>query len=101
RACAADRGRTRGRTGFWSDAGRVCGLERAINKDRPDGAELEGELMYDPEYSTIEGPGRIRLGWRAKEQAAEYGWTDEQMAKHLLEQHQLRLQGFIQKAGEN
>jgi len=49
----------------------------------------------DCEY-IIEGPDKIRLGPRAKEQAREYGWTDEEMARHLLEQDRLRKLGLIQ-----
>lgn len=50
---------------------------------------------------TIESPTRIRLGSEAREQAREYGWTDRQMAEHLLTQEKLRQRGLIQREGEN
>ena len=54
----------------------------------------------DEEY-VVEGPDRIRLGPRAKQQAEEYGWSYEEMARHLLEQHRLRAAGLIQGPGES
>ena len=50
--------------------------------------------MSEDEPFIIESPTKIRLGPIAKEQAREYGWTDVQMAKYLLNLHKQRMQNF-------
>jgi hypothetical protein len=45
--------------------------------------------------------GRIRLNDGAKHWARENNMTEEQMAVHLLQQHDLRNRGLTQKVGEN
>jgi hypothetical protein len=45
--------------------------------------------------------GRIRLNDGAKHWARENNMTEEQMAVHLLQQHDRRESGLEQKSGEN
>jgi hypothetical protein len=45
--------------------------------------------------------GRIRLNDGAKHWARENNMTEEQMARHLLQQHDRRESGLEQKSGEN
>jgi hypothetical protein len=49
----------------------------------------------------IESPTRIRLMPLAREMAKMHGMTEEQLAKHLLNQSKLQESGLIQKSGEN
>jgi len=45
--------------------------------------------------------GKVRLKPIALEIAAEQGMTLEEMAKHILNQHDLRQAGLIQRDGES
>jgi hypothetical protein len=56
--------------------------------------------MNDDKPYEVLGPERILLSQTAREWAREYGWSDTQMARHLLEQHQLREGGAIQRDRE-
>jgi hypothetical protein len=53
------------------------------------------ELAYE-----ILSQGRIRLSPAALEWAAEFGMTESEMARHLIEQDRLRKAGLIQREGE-
>jgi acetyl-CoA acetyltransferase len=57
-------------------------------------------LSDDRPYKVL-GPGRIQLTPTAREFARDYGWSEEQMAKHLLREHQKRESGLLQKEGED
>ena len=57
--------------------------------------------MSDKPAYTIESPTRIRLGPDAKQWAAEFGMTLNEMALHLIQQEKLREAGEIQQQGES
>ena len=46
-------------------------------------------------------PTKIRLGPLARDMAKMHGMSEEQMARHLLQQHKLQQAGLTQKQGEN
>jgi hypothetical protein len=46
-------------------------------------------------------PTKARLGPEAKAWAQQHGMTLVEMAKHLLQQEQLRQSGMAQRQGEN
>jgi len=56
--------------------------------------------MDDKPY-TIHSPTKITLSPLARELCKEHGMTEEQMARHLLNQHRLEQAGQIQKPGED
>jgi hypothetical protein len=56
--------------------------------------------MNDQPYEVM-GPGQIVLSPAAREWAREFGMTETEMAKHLIEQDRLRKAGLIQKEGES
>jgi hypothetical protein len=56
--------------------------------------------MTDDKPYLVLGPGQIRLSPTAREWAKEFGLTDQQMARHLIEQDRLRKAGQLQKEGE-
>jgi hypothetical protein len=49
----------------------------------------------------IESPTRVRLSSVAREMAKMAGMSELEMAKHLLQQHQLQQAGLVQKDGES
>ena len=49
----------------------------------------------------VESPTRIRLSPMARQMARMHGMTENEMAKHLLQQHQLQQAGLTQREGEN
>ena len=49
----------------------------------------------------IESPTKIQLRPIAREWAKNFGMSEEQMAKHLLNQHRQREAGETQREGEN
>jgi hypothetical protein len=57
---------------------------------------MDDDLPY-----VIESPTRVRLKPIARELAKEHGMTDEQMARHILQQERLRAAGLTQRDGEN
>jgi hypothetical protein len=57
--------------------------------------------MSDDNPYLVLGPGQIRLSLTALEWAREFGMTETEMARHLIEQDRLRRAGLIQKNGEN
>jgi hypothetical protein len=50
--------------------------------------------MDDDRPYVIESPTRIKLGPDAKHWAREWGWSDEQLARYLLQQDRLREAGI-------
>jgi hypothetical protein len=54
----------------------------------------------DQPYEVL-GPGQILLSPTAREWAREFGMTENEMAKHLMEQDRLRKAGQIQGHGED
>ena len=57
--------------------------------------------MSDDNPYTVLGPGQIQLSPTAREWAAQFGMSESQFAKHLMEQDRLRKAGQIQGHGEN
>jgi hypothetical protein len=57
--------------------------------------------MEDDRPFVIESLTRIKLRPAAREWARQYGMSDEQMARHLLQQDAQRQLGLTQKPGEN
>jgi hypothetical protein len=57
--------------------------------------------MSDEPPFKIHSPTKITLSWEAREMAAMNGMTDEQMCRHLLEQHRQREAGLVQKDGHD
>ena len=57
--------------------------------------------MSDDQPYEVLGPGQILLSPTAREWAAEFGMTEKEMAKHLMEQDRLRKSGLIQGHGED
>jgi hypothetical protein len=57
-------------------------------------------MSDDNPYSVL-GPGQILLSPTAREWAREFGMTETEMARHLIEQDRLRKAGVIQGHGEN
>jgi hypothetical protein len=57
--------------------------------------------MEDERPFVIESPTRVKLRPAAREWARQHGVTEEQMAKHLLQQDAQRQLGLTQKPGEN
>jgi hypothetical protein len=57
--------------------------------------------MDDEQPFVIHSATKITLSPLAKEWAAQYGMTLEEMAKHLLAQERLRASGMNQRQGEN
>jgi hypothetical protein len=51
--------------------------------------------MNDDRPYEILGPGHIRLSPTAREWAREHGMSENEMARHLLRQHELRERGFV------
>jgi len=56
--------------------------------------------MDDKPY-TIHSDTRITLSQAARELCKLHGMTEEQMARHLLNQHRLEQAGQIQRPGED
>ena len=52
--------------------------------------------MSDDQPYEVLGPGQILLSPTAREWARQFGMTESQMAKHLMEQDRLRKAGQIQ-----
>ena len=57
-------------------------------------------MSDDDQAYWVLGPGQILLSPTAREWAKEFGMTENEMAKHLMEQDRLRKTGLIQKEGE-
>ena len=57
--------------------------------------------MSDDQPYEVLGPGEIILSPTAREWAREFGMTETEMAKHLIDQDRLRRAGLIQKEGES
>lgn len=57
--------------------------------------------MGDDRPYVIHSATKITLSALARELARENGMTDVQMAKHILEQENLRASGETQREGEN
>jgi hypothetical protein len=55
----------------------------------------------DDQAYWVLGPGQIQLSPTAREWAREFGMTETEMARHLIEQDRLRRAGQIQGHGEN
>jgi hypothetical protein len=58
-------------------------------------------MTDDDRPFVIESPTRIRLMPVAKAWAREFGLSEAQMARHLLQQNQLRDAGLSQGEGES
>jgi AraC-like DNA-binding protein len=56
--------------------------------------------MSDDNPYTVLGPGQIQLSPTAREWAQEFGMSETEMARHLIEQDRLRKAGQIHKEGE-
>jgi hypothetical protein len=57
--------------------------------------------MSDDNPYLVLGPGQILLSPTAREWAREFGMSENEMAKHLIEQDRLRRAGQIQRDGES
>jgi hypothetical protein len=57
--------------------------------------------MSDDQPYEVIAPGQIRLSPTAREWALQFGMTEKEMARHLLEQDRLRRAGLIQRHGED
>ena len=58
-------------------------------------------MSDDDQAYWVLGPGQIQLSVTAREWAREFGMSESEMAKHLMEQDRLRKAGQIQGHGEN
>ena len=56
--------------------------------------------MDDKPY-TVHSPTKITLSLTAREMAKMHGMTEIEMARHLLQQDELRKTGLTQQQGEN
>jgi hypothetical protein len=57
--------------------------------------------MDDDRPYVIHSPTKITLKPMAREMCKMHGMSEEQMARHLLQQHKLQESGLIQRDGEN
>jgi len=57
--------------------------------------------MDDEKPYVIHSATKITLKPLAREMARMHGMTEEQLARHLLQQHKLQEAGLTQKQGEN
>jgi hypothetical protein len=57
--------------------------------------------MSDDRPFVIQSPTRIRLMPTAREMARMHGMTEIEMARHLLQQDELRKTGLTQQQGES
>jgi hypothetical protein len=57
--------------------------------------------MTDDRPFVIQSPTRIRLMPTAREMAKLHGMSEEELARHLLRQEELRKTGLTQQVGES
>jgi len=57
--------------------------------------------MTDDQPFVIHSPTKITLSVTAREMARQHGMTEIEMARHLLQQDELRKTGLTQQQGEN
>ena len=57
--------------------------------------------MSDDKPYLVLGPGRIQMSPTAREWAREFGMTENEMARHLIEQDRLHKAGLLQCDGES
>ena len=58
-------------------------------------------MSDDDQAYWVLGPGQIQLSPTAREWALQFGMTETEMGRHLLEQDRLRKAGQIQREGED
>jgi hypothetical protein len=58
-------------------------------------------MTDDESLFRIESPTRVWLSKDARDLARSNGMSDAELARHLLQQHNAREAGLIQRVGEN